>query len=364
MTESPLSGVIVLDKPSGVSSNHALTRVKHLLGRAHPELDLRRRRQGVKFGFLGTLDPLATGVLPLFVGKATKLISAFEGLDKTYRVTLRLGQRTDTFDAEGRVLEERPLDGLAPDAVRAAIVACAGEQVQRVPAFSAVKIGGVPAYRLARTGQAVPVRERTVRLWDLEVESVTLPEAVFRVSCGAGTYMRALAEQLGQTLGVGAHVLALRRLACGSLFALENSYTLERLEQEVEQEGSEGRSEYRSQYLCNPADFLPDHRSLTIAPELEPLLRDGRAIPLSGVENPSVAIGRAGVGNGAVDIDRQSAAIADAEDEGTDSVVRAEYENAAPVKALRPCGTLLAVGQIVTLPGSGGLGFQPSKVLL
>ena len=301
-----MNGIVILDKPGGISSNQAQARLKRLLGQD-------------KMGFLGTLDPLATGVLPVFVGKATKLIAAFEGAEKSYRVTIRLGQRTDTLDSEGKLLEERPLDGIDAERVRAAILSFAGGYRQRVPEYAAVKIGGVPAYRLARRGEPVPERERDVKLWDLAVESVELPHAVFRADCSAGTYMRSLASDIGTVLGVGAHVAALRRLRCGPLFTLENSITLA----EIEERTANGDFAM----VRNPAEFLTGHFPLTVGEDSERFLREGRAIPLNAA------------------VDRQQARIG------------------APAKALRPGGTLVAVGEIVS-GGPDALSFHPSKVLI
>jgi tRNA pseudouridine55 synthase len=302
----------VLDKPTGLASNRVLGQVKRLVGEP-------------KMGFLGTLDPLASGILPVFVGKATRLIALFEGLSKTYRVTMKLGERTTTFDAEGQVVERRPVEGVTPEGIRAAIAAKAGRQRQAVPAFSAVKVAGVPAYKLARRGEAVPERVREVELWDLEVESIALPEVIFRVSCTAGTYVRSLVEELGLSLGTGAHVAALRRLACGSLFTLADSVTLEGI--------GEARKAGRTEYLRNPADFLPEYAPFVVTPELELHVRDGRTVPLE-----TAALHLSG------DSPRPERA-------------------AQGMKALRPDGSLIAVGTVE--PGSNGTwGFRPTRVLI
>lgn len=307
------NGIIVLDKPAGLPSGRVLERLKRLLGI--------RGRRGPKLGFLGTLDPLATGVLPVFAGKATKLIPAFEGLEKTYRVTLRLGQRTDTFDAEGTVVAETDPAHLGEAQVREAVMAFLGGYPQAVPRFSAVKVGGVPAYRLARAGRDVPERVRTVQIPELTVESVRLPDVTFRVRCSAGTYVRSLADDIGNRLEVGAHVTALRRLACGELFSSENSITLDRIEEALAQ-GDWG-------FVQNPSAFLPHHLPLTVEDASERQLRDGKIIPLP--ERPSGETAR--------------------------------LCPAAQMKALRPCGTLVAIGEVVSYR-EDALGFRPSKVLV
>ena len=298
-----MQGVIVLDKPGGIGSNRVLSRLKRLL-------------RVSKMGFVGTLDPLATGVLPVFVGKATKLVKLFEELDKQYRVTIKLGERTDTLDTEGEVLERRSLVGINAQMVREALAGFEGHLEQDTPAYSAVKINGIPAYRLARQGQPVPTRKRRVELSGLVIESVELPLATYRISCSKGAYMRQLASDVGERLGVGAHVTALRRLRCGSLFKLSNSITLEQIEQGLQNEDS--------RFLRNPAEFLPDYLPVTIEPGLEDKLQHGQTVSLAwdGTQAP---------------LDK--------------------------VMAVRTCGTLVAVGEAVAA-GQDGLIFRPSKVLM
>ena len=334
MRAQPLSGgpaplgILVLDKPTGLPSNRVLGQVKRMMGEA-------------RMGFLGTLDPLASGVLPVFVGKATRLIPLFERLPKTYRATLKLGERTATFDAEGEVIERRPWDGLAPERVRSAILEKAGHHRQAVPPYSAVKVGGVPAYTLARQGKAVPERTRDVTLWDIEVEGVELPSATFRVTCSAGTYVRSLVEELGLSLGPGAHVTALRRLACGSLFTAEDSVTLEGF--------NEVRKAGRWDGLRNPAEFLPEHAPLIVPSETEIQLRDGRTVPL---DPPALGqFPRAATGEAA----------------GSPVGATAAWHAGQDVKALRPDGSLIAVGVVVdTQPGTPQrrLSFRPMRVLI
>ena len=307
MLETPPNGVVILDKPEGMGSNRALGRLKHMAG-------LPRRG---KAGFLGTLDPLATGVLPVFIGKATKLIPAFEHLDKTYRVTIRLGQTTNTLDAEGTLVSERSCEGLSGDTVREAVQGFVGEMEQKVPEFSAVKIEGVPSYRLARGGKPIPQRVRRVTFHQIEVESVALPWVTCTLTCSPGTYVRALARDLGERLAVGGHVTALRRLACGTLFTLENCFSLEGI--------ADCLAKDDWHWLVNPAGFLLDHQPLTVEEPTERQLREGRAIPLS------------------------------------DDLAR--LCPSTKVKALRPCGTLVAVGEVMPDP-QGHMGFQPTKVLV
>ncbi len=194
----PLDGLLLLDKPAGLSSNQALQRAR-LLFRAE------------KGGHTGALDPLATGLLPLCFGEATKIAGLLLGGRKAYEAGVELGRTTDTDDADGEVLRERPVPALDRARVEAALVPLTGRILQRPPIFSALKQGGEPLYVKARRGETIEVPEREV-----DVESIGLLEldgAHLRlaVTCGSGTYIRSLARDLGEALGCGAHVTALRR---------------------------------------------------------------------------------------------------------------------------------------------------------
>ena len=158
----------------------------------------RRQFQEKKAGHLGTLDPLATGVLPVFLGKATKLISLFNEQDKVYRATVRFGIRTDTFDAEGQILAERDPSSVNETMVNEWLQRHLGWQDQQTPVHSAVKLQGTPAYRLARRGEAPELPMRRVFLEQLKLERFVSPEVEITVHCSKGTYIRSLAEQLGQ----------------------------------------------------------------------------------------------------------------------------------------------------------------------
>jgi len=211
-----LEGVINLDKPAGESSARLVARVKRLLPR------------GVKIGHAGTLDPFATGVLLLLVGKATKSCELLMGQRKGYEATVRLGARTATDDPEApeEVVEvETPPDEAA---VREAAGRLVGAIAQRPPAFSAMKVGGQRAYKLARQGEIVEMKERVVHVYELEVVSYAWPVARVRVECGRGTYVRAIARDLGEGLGVGGYLTELRRTFVGA-FHVRESLTIERL---------------------------------------------------------------------------------------------------------------------------------------
>ena len=194
---------------------------------------IKRKFNEKKVGHLGTLDPMATGVLPVFLGQATRLIPLFNDADKTYRAVCKLGESTDTFDAEGMVTARHNLGYLNPEQVTKAVHTFLGPQKQQIPAFSASKIKGIPAYKLARQGLKVPAKTRSVIFHELDVEAVDMPFVQIWIHCSKGTYIRALANDLGQKLKVGAHLTSLDRLACGKWFKSENSISIEKLQETV-----------------------------------------------------------------------------------------------------------------------------------
>lgn len=194
-----LDGVLLLDKPRGDSSNRALQTV-------------RRMYRAAKAGHTGSLDPLATGMLPVCFGEATKLAGGLLGQRKCYLTTARLGERTDTDDADGQVLERRPLQALDAAVIEAALAPLRGRIAQVPPAYSALKRDGEPLYAKARRGEVVEVAARTVEVHELCCTRVEVPEIDLRVTCGSGTYVRSLVRDFGAALGCGAHVVSLRRL--------------------------------------------------------------------------------------------------------------------------------------------------------
>jgi tRNA pseudouridine55 synthase len=194
-----VSGIVLLDKPEGLSSNAALQRVKRAFGAA-------------KAGHAGTLDPLATGMLPILLGEATKLAGHLLHKDKAYSVGCRLGQSTTTYDAEGEVVEERPVPAVDAGRLDSALAAFTGRIRQRAPIYSAIKQGGQPLYRLARRGQDVVAPEREVEIRRIRIDDIRGDRVDLTVECGSGTYIRSLVHDLGQMLGCGAHVTRLRRL--------------------------------------------------------------------------------------------------------------------------------------------------------
>ncbi|MGH8252481.1 MAG: tRNA pseudouridine(55) synthase TruB [Steroidobacteraceae bacterium] len=193
-----LCGILLLDKPLGLTSNAALQRVRHLLGRP-------------KAGHTGSLDPLATGMLPICIGEATKLAGALLAGTKGYTVQMKLGERTDTGDAEGQVVERTTLPVLDPGRIESIFAAHRGRQLQVPPMYSALKQNGVPLYKLARKGQEVERKPREVEIHTLELLEFTADSIRARLTCSKGTYVRTLVEQVGVALGSCAHVTALRR---------------------------------------------------------------------------------------------------------------------------------------------------------
>jgi tRNA pseudouridine55 synthase len=213
MTSIP-EGLLNVDKPSGITSHDVVQRVRRAAG-------LRR------VGHAGTLDPLATGVLLLLLGRAARLVEYLVGQPKTYVTEVRLGQSTTTYDAEGAIVAERPLQVDAA-AIAQALEAFRGEIQQRAPIYSAIKKDGQPLYKLARRGEDVEPPLRTVTVYALDLLDWSPPYARLRVVCSAGTYIRSLAHDVGETLGCGGHVAALRRTAVGA-FGVETAVALDAL---------------------------------------------------------------------------------------------------------------------------------------
>lgn len=212
----PVNGVLLLDKPRGITSQQALSRV-------------RRRLRAAKAGHGGTLDPLADGLLVLCFGAATKFAQRHLDADKRYLATVRLGVSTRTDDAEGEVIETRPTQGIDAEAVRAVLPRFIGRIQQVPPLHSALKKDGKPLYAYARAGQAPEVPARPVRIDAIELLSCQDDTLQLDVRCGKGTYIRSLARDLGAALGCGAHLAALRRTASGG-FDVAQALPLDRVE--------------------------------------------------------------------------------------------------------------------------------------
>jgi len=206
-------GVLIVDKPAGMSSGFACRRLQRHFGFR-------------KAGHLGTLDPLATGVLPLCINDGTRLAQFLMHADKEYVATMRLGIVTDTQDSQGRVLSAADVSALTADEVIAACARFQGEQLQVPPMYSALKRRGRPLYELARRGETVERQQRPVTVYALEILAVDLPGVTVRVHCSSGTYVRTLCHDIGQALGCGAHLSALRRTRSGP-FAIGDALVLE-----------------------------------------------------------------------------------------------------------------------------------------
>ncbi len=219
-----VSGIILLDKPRGFTSNAALQKVRWLLN-------------AEKAGHTGSLDPLATGVLPLCFGEATKFSQYLLDADKVYETVMQLGVTTTTADAEGEVLERKPVI-VTPEQLEALLPQFRGDILQVPPMYSALKRDGQPLYKLARAGEVVEREPRSVNIARLELLALEGDKARLAVTCSKGTYIRTLVEDIGQLLGCGAHVAELRRTQAGP-FDLSQTVTLDTLERAHADGGSE-----------------------------------------------------------------------------------------------------------------------------
>ena len=205
-TSAPeLDGVLLIDKPTEHTSHDVVARVRGIL-------------KMKRVGHAGTLDPMATGLLVVLLGKATKLSQFLMSVDKCYTGSVTLGKITNTQDAEGEVMETRPVPDFSEDQIRAALRGMVGDQYQIPPMFSAIKIKGQPLYKAARAGEEIEREPRFIRVKRFDLARWAAPDTVdFIVECTKGTYVRTLAHDLGQKLGCGAHLSALRRISSGQL---------------------------------------------------------------------------------------------------------------------------------------------------
>ena len=211
-----LEGVLLVDKPTAHTSHDVVARLRR-------KLNMRR------IGHAGTLDPMATGLLIMLIGKATRISQYLISLDKEYEGTITLGQTTDSQDADGEVMETRPVPPLTEAEVRTAMNSFLGDQYQMPPMYSAIKIGGVPLYKSARKGEDVVREPRFIRVMSFDLTRFALPQLDFRLHSSKGTYVRTIAHDLGQKLGCGAHLSALRRTATDR-FNISQALTLDAIE--------------------------------------------------------------------------------------------------------------------------------------
>ncbi|HUF71983.1 MAG TPA: tRNA pseudouridine(55) synthase TruB [Gammaproteobacteria bacterium] len=257
-----LTGIVLVDKPSGSTSNRVLQRVKRLF-------------QAEKAGHTGTLDPIATGMLPVCFGAATKISGLMLDASKRYRVTAAFGVATDTGDAAGSAIERHEGPALSRDEIEAAVGAMTGRIRQIPPMYSAVKHEGRRLYELAREGREVPRRARDIEIFDLSVESLDWPQLTLSVHCSKGTYVRTLVADLACKLGTVAHVAALRRLSVGP-FGEDLMVGLDALERAAV-EGLTGLD----RWLLGADAALPEMPAVGIGEQDCEALRHGRRVPLT-----------------------------------------------------------------------------------
>lgn len=263
-----IDGVLLLDKPSGLTSNAALQKARWLL----------RAR---KAGHTGTLDPLASGLLPLCFGEATRFAQRLLDARKGYLATVRFGVTTTTGDAEGEVRDVRPVD-VGRDAIEATLRRFTGAQRQVPPMHSALKVGGQPLYRLARAGEEVERAPRPIVVHALELRSWASPVATVSVDCSKGTYVRVLAEDIGAALGCGAHLTALRRTATGG-FGLDGAVTLADLE---------AMDEPAREALLRPAaELLGDAPRIVLGASAARRFAHGQAVPVEVADGEYAVFG-------------------------------------------------------------------------
>ena len=211
-----LEGVLLVDKPTGFTSHDVVAR-------------LRRKLAMKRIGHAGTLDPMATGLLIILVGKATRISQYLTNLDKEYEGTIELGKITNSQDADGEVMETRPVPALTEAEVRTVMQTYLGDQYQTPPMFSAIKVDGVPLYKRARKGEEVEREPRFIRVAAFDLLGLTPPTLTFDLHCTKGTYVRTIAHDLGQKLGCGAHLSALRRTGSGK-FKIAQCLPLDEIE--------------------------------------------------------------------------------------------------------------------------------------
>ncbi|HEU5408399.1 MAG TPA: tRNA pseudouridine(55) synthase TruB [Nitrospira sp.] len=210
-----LEGVLIVHKEAGWTSHDVVAKVRSLL-------------RGSKVGHAGTLDPSATGVLPILVGRATRIAEYLIDWDKEYRAVLRLGETTDTQDATGRILSRVDACEVTENTLQSAITRFRGVQRQLPPMYSAVKVGGQPLYKAARAGKTVEREERSIAIHQLEILAVHGRDVILRIVCSKGTYIRTLCADIGRALGVGGHLLALERRRVGPL-SIEQAMTIDQV---------------------------------------------------------------------------------------------------------------------------------------
>ena len=253
-----VSGVLVVDKPIGLTS--------------HDVVQIIRRGTGIRrAGHTGTLDPRASGVLVVLIGPAVRLSEYVSASDKRYQATIQLGSSTDTYDSEGTVTMATPVENISEEQFNEILQSYVGEIQQVPPPYSAVKVKGKKAYEMARKGKPVDLEPRIINVFNLEILEWAPPEVVIDVYCSSGTYVRSLANDLGDSLGTGAHLIGLRRTKSGQ-FTLRDAVSLRRLK-----ESFDAGDWY--QFLIPAADALGDWPLIELNPDEVELVRHGHRIP-------------------------------------------------------------------------------------
>jgi tRNA pseudouridine55 synthase len=258
-TPPTFDGILVINKPPGLTSHDVVNRVRRLTNQR-------------RVGHAGTLDPLATGVLVVCLGQATRVAEYASGDDKAYCAEIVLGIATDTYDSDGRVTSRTAVDASLGD-VQSALAGFLGPILQAPPAYSAIKQGGEPLYKAARAGLDVETEARPVRIDALRIVAYQAPVLVLQVDCGKGTYIRSLAYDLGQLLGCGAHLSALVRLRSGR-FRLEDAITLDDLALAVQ-------FGYLDRFLYAPDETVLDHPAVILGSERATSIRQGKGLAMA-----------------------------------------------------------------------------------
>jgi tRNA pseudouridine55 synthase len=254
-----VDAVLIVDKPAGMTSHDVVARVRRIVGEK-------------SVGHLGTLDPMATGVLPLVLGRFTRLAQFYNEADKRYEGTIRFGWATDTYDAEGQAAGPSQPVNLSLHQVQGAAVEFIGEIAQYPPPFSAKKIAGIPAHRLARKGQPVELKPKQVEIKALEFYDCDGPTVCFRAWVSSGTYLRSLAHDLGKKLRCGGHLAVLKRTAVRE-FTIDEAHTLEQLEQAR-------ANDILDELFLHPRLVLPEFPAVVASPESAARIRHGGAVNL------------------------------------------------------------------------------------
>ncbi|MGC9423814.1 tRNA pseudouridine(55) synthase TruB [Vibrio sp.] len=264
-----INGVLLLDKTTGISSNDILQKVKRLYF-------------AEKAGHTGALDPLATGMLPICLGEATKFSQFLLDSDKRYRVIAKLGQRTNTSDSDGEVVETRPVQ-VDRETLLAKVASFRGQTDQIPSMFSALKYQGRPLYEYARQGIEVPREARKIQVYEIILHRFEGYEVELEVHCSKGTYIRTIVDDLGEMLGCGAHVTMLRRIGVAN-YPAQNMVTLAQLNQRVEQAQREGSDPYSAlDALLLPMDTaVQDLPEVNLIAELVDMVQHGQAVQVFG----------------------------------------------------------------------------------